>query len=125
MSRVGWLAVILGLVALAFHLKGKGDAQPAPAPTVLDEHLRTIGRAQDAVGRFNDAVWRQREEMAKAIPDAFIHDLEASSARIPLTRAEAKRALEIARANAIAAAWEGQALRIGGAAIRVEPAIAP
>lgn len=123
MSRFGWLALIGALFGLAYWLKGspRPAAPPASAPTVLDEHLRTVDRAQAAVDRMNDAVWRQREGLAKANPELFARDLEGSSARQPLTRAEAERALSIARAHGIAAAWEGASLRVAGLLVRVAP----
>lgn len=127
MSRFGWLALILALFGLAFWLKGNGASPapgktpPKPARTFLDGRLETIDRAQAAVNRANDALWRQREGLAKASPGMFAKDLEASSAQTPFTRAEADRALAIARANGIAADWEGKTLRIGGLVVQVSP----
>lgn len=127
MSKAGILGIVLALAALAFYLKWDAGRAPQalPSGSPLDGPLETIDRARDSVARANDAVWRQREGLAKASPELFIKDLEASSARQPFTREEARRAVEIARANAIAAAWEGASLRIGGAAIRLEPVIVP
>ena len=131
MSRFGWLALFLALVTLAFWLKRNGSKAPAtpPAPnaTFLDDRLRAIDQARDAVDQMDETVWRQREEMAKANPEAFLRDLEISSRQQrPLTAAEAKRAVEITRRvlKLPVQLPEPGSLRLGSTAVRVEKGFA-
>lgn len=137
MSRFGWLVLFLALIGLCFFLRGSGTPKPgvsptshgqppAPAPTPFDEHLRTIDRAQNAADRYDDAIWRQREGIAKANPESFLKDLEASSVQRALTSREAGKAVQIARGIPLPVELvEPGRLRLGATVVQVEKEFRP